>query len=111
MDKPHRLFEALADETRLRLLNLLARRPHCVCEFQSILRVSQPKISRHLAYLRQRGLVAKTRHGKMIMYALAKPQNAVHASVVRCVCGCFPKIGFLQRETERDRKTKPIICD
>ena len=71
VDKPDQLFKAFADETRLRLLNLLAQRPHCVCEFQGILRVPQPKISRHLAYLRRSGLVVEERHGKMIMYALA----------------------------------------
>ena len=46
MVKPNQLFKAFSDETRLRLLNLLAQRPHCVCEFQSILRSPQPTISR-----------------------------------------------------------------
>ncbi len=110
MDKPDQLFKAFADETRLRLLNLLAQREHCVCEFQSILRVPQPKISRHLAYLRRSGLVKETRHGKMIMYALAEPTGPLHATLVRCVKGCFQEIDFLQRDIERDKKTKPILC-
>jgi ArsR family transcriptional regulator len=111
MDKPDQLFKAFADETRLRLLNLLAQRPHCVCEFQCILRVPQPKISRHLAYLRRSGLVIETRHGKNIMYALAEPGNEVHAALLRCVRGCFQKIDFLQRDIARDQKTKSIICE
>jgi len=61
MDNPDQLFKAFSDSTRLRLLNLLAQREHCVCEFQSILRVPQPKISRHLAYLRRSGLVKSCR--------------------------------------------------
>jgi len=109
MDNPDRLFKAFSDATRLRLLNLLAQRPHCVCEFQSILGVPQPKISRHLAYLRRNGLVAVERHGKMIMYSLAPPRNPVHAALLRCVRGCFREISFLQRDIERSRQTEPIL--
>jgi ArsR family transcriptional regulator len=111
MAKPDQLFKAFSDETRLRLLNLLAQRPHCVCEFQSILQVPQPKISRHLAYLRRSGLVAETRHGKMIMYALTEPRNAVHAALLRCVRGCFQELSILQRDLGRGRKMKPIVCE
>jgi len=110
MDKSNQLFKAFSDETRLRILNLLAQRDHCVCEFQNILRVPQPTISRHLAYLRRSGLVEVERHGKMIMYSLAEPGNEVHAALLRCVRGCFQKIDFLQRDIERHKKTKPILC-
>ena len=110
MDKPNQLFKAFSDETRLRILNLLAQREHCVCEFQSVLRVPQPTISRHLAYLRRSGLVEVERHGKMIMYSLADPKDPVHASLIRCVKGCFQDIEFLKCDTERAKKTKPIIC-
>jgi ArsR family transcriptional regulator len=111
MDKPNQLFKAFSDETRLRILNLLAQRPHCVCEFQSILRVPQPTVSRHLAYLRRCGLVEEQRHGKFIVYALAEPRDAVHAAMLRCVRGCFREIDFLKRDIERDKKQKPILCD
>jgi len=111
MNKPHDLFKAFADETRLRILNLLAQRDHCVCEFQAILRVPQPKISRHLAYLRRSGLVQEERHGKNIMYTLAEPGNEVHAALLHCVRGCFQKIDFLQRDSDRAKKTKPILCE
>jgi ArsR family transcriptional regulator, arsenate/arsenite/antimonite-responsive transcriptional repressor len=110
MDKPNQLFKAFSDETRLRILNLLAQRQHCVCEFQDILRVPQPTISRHLAYLRRCGLVEEHRNGKFILYALAAAQNPLHAALVRCVSGCFQEIDFLKRDIERARKTKPIIC-
>jgi ArsR family transcriptional regulator len=109
VDKPDQLFKAFADATRLRLLNLLAQRPHCVCEFQGILRVPQPKISRHLAYLRRSGLVQEQRHGKRVMYSLAEPRNEVHAAMLRCVRGCFQTIDFLRRDIERDKRTKPIV--
>jgi len=110
MERPDQLFRAFSDKTRLRLLNLLAQRPHCVCEFQSILRSPQPTISRHLAYLRRSGLVVVERRGKMIIYSLAEASNPVHAALLRCVRGCFREIGFLQRDIQRCRNTRPIVC-
>ena len=109
MDKPDQLFKAFSDETRLRILNLLAQREHCVCEFQQILKVPQPTISRHLAYLRRTKLVKTRRHGKMILYSLSPANNGVHASLLRCLRGCFTKIGFLQRDIMRDRQSKPMF--
>jgi ArsR family transcriptional regulator len=110
MDKPNQLFKAFSDETRLRILNLLAQRDHCVCEFQAILRVPQPRISRHLAYLRRSGLVNVSKCGKWAMYGLAKPRNSVHASLLRCVNGCFSNIDFLQRDSARGRKLPRVKC-
>src|SRR5437016_10631172 len=72
------VFAALADRTRLRLLNLMAGGEVCVCFFVEILGEPQPKVSRHLAYLRQAGLVEARRDGKWIHYRLAGrlPKNA-----------------------------------
>jgi ArsR family transcriptional regulator len=77
------LFRALADPTRLRLLNLIADREICVCYFVEILRTSQPKISRHLAYLRNAGIVAARREGKWMHYRLEAPKDQAAASILR----------------------------
>jgi ArsR family transcriptional regulator, arsenate/arsenite/antimonite-responsive transcriptional repressor len=77
------LFRALADGTRLRLLNLIAKREICVCYFVEILRASQPKISRHLAYLRKAGIAAARREGKWMHYRLTIPKDAVAARILR----------------------------
>ena len=77
------LFRALADPTRLRLLNFIADREICVCYFVEILRISQPKISRHLAYLRRAGMVAARREGKWMHYRLAIPKDQAAASILR----------------------------
>jgi ArsR family transcriptional regulator len=77
------LFRALADPTRLRLLNLVASREICVCYFVEILRISQPKISRHLAYLRRAGIVASRRDGKWMHYRLTMPKDQAAASILR----------------------------
>ena len=68
------LFRALADRTRLRLLNLIADKEICVCYFVEILEISQPKISRHLAYLRRAGIVAARRQGRWMHYRLVAPR-------------------------------------
>jgi len=76
------LFRALADPTRLRLLNLLAEREICVCYFVEILRTSQPKISRHLAYLRKAGIASSRRDGKWMHYKLVVPRDEVAANIL-----------------------------
>ena len=67
---------ALADPTRLRLLNLMDGREVCVCYFVEILKQRQPKISRHLAYLRNAGIVSARREGKWMHYTLEWPVDA-----------------------------------
>jgi ArsR family transcriptional regulator len=79
------LFAALADTTRLRLLNLMAGREVCVCHFVEILGQSQPKISRHLAYLRKAGIVAARREGKWMHYSICTPTDAAAGSILTAV--------------------------
>jgi ArsR family transcriptional regulator, arsenate/arsenite/antimonite-responsive transcriptional repressor len=78
-----RLFRALADRTRLRLLHLMAEQEICVCYFVTVIDVPQPKISRHLAYLRRAGIVAARREGKWMHYRLAIPADAHAAAILR----------------------------
>ena len=77
------LFSALADRTRLRLLNLMSGREVCVCYFVEILGQSQPKISRHLAYLRRAGVVAARREGKWMHYRIVLPRDSGAARILR----------------------------
>ena len=107
--QPTDLFKAFADTTRVRILNLLAQREHCVCEFQNILHVPQPKISRHLAYLRRTGLVKTRRDGKWVYYTLAPGTNAVHTSLLRCLRGCFSEVTILQRDRRASLALKPTV--
>lgn len=76
------LFRALADPTRLRLLNLIADQEVCVCYLVDVLRAGQPKISRHLSYLRRAGIVAARRDGKWMHYRLIIPRNKAAAGVL-----------------------------
>lgn len=76
------LFAALSDRTRLRLLNLMQGRAVCVCYFVEILRQSQPKVSRHLAYLRRAGVAKARREGKWMHDTMEWPSDAGAAAIL-----------------------------
>jgi ArsR family transcriptional regulator len=84
-DEMELLFRALADQTRLRLLNLMGDDEVCVCFLVEALKLSQPKISRHLAYLRRAGIVASRRDGKWMHYRLTQPNDSCAAGVLSAV--------------------------
>lgn len=79
MTQMAKLFRALADANRLRIVNILSERSICVCDLQSVLGLSQPFISRHLAYLRRVGLVRDRREGTRVCYSLAPDLPAIQA--------------------------------
>ena len=76
------IFKALADETRLRIINLLVRGELCVCEIMKVLDIGQSKASRHLGVLRYAGLVSDRRQGLWMYYSLAQPDGVMHQRVV-----------------------------
>ena len=78
-----RFFQALGDATRLRLLNLIGDKEVCVCHLVDVLGVPQPKISRHLAYLRSSGLVAARREGKWMHYRILMPSHDGATQILR----------------------------
>lgn len=94
-----KLFQALGDRTRLRLLNLMAEGEICVCFFIEALDQPQPTISRHLAYLRRAGLVAARRDGKWMSYSLTPPTNATERQIFEAVLESLRG----EREMQRDR--------
>ena len=94
------LFQALSDPTRLRLLSLMAAGDVCVCYFVEILGETQPKISRHLAYLRRAGLVNARRDGKWVHYGLARPSDPASANVLKTVLDVIAEDGRMQRDRE-----------
>jgi ArsR family transcriptional regulator len=95
------LFAALADPTRLRLLNLMAGREVCVCYFVQILRQGQPKISRHLAYLRKAGLVEARREGKWMHYRISPPADVVTGSILDAVLASLASDKRMQSDLAR----------
>ncbi len=75
MPEAVQLFKALADETRLRILNLIRHRELCVCQIVDVLGLGQSKVSRHLAHLRNAGLVSDRREGLWMYYSMAQPDG------------------------------------
>jgi len=95
------LFRALGDRTRLRLLNLMAGQELCVCYFIDVIGAPQPKISRHLAYLRRTGIVRARREGKWMHYRLVMPRPSHAASIVKSTLDALRQDKEMQRDRER----------
>ena len=92
---------ALADPTRLRLLNLMTGREVCVCYFVEILQQGQPKISRHLAYLRNAGIVSSRRDGKWMHYRIERPNDAAANSILDSVLSTLAENKEMQSDLTR----------
>jgi len=101
-----RLFQALADSTRLRLINLMAAQEICVCYFVEVIGAPQPKISRHLAYLRKAGIVASKREGRWMHYRLVMPDDPHAAAVLKATVDSMK----LDRELQRDLQRLDKVC-
>ena len=99
-----RIYRCLCDETRLRLLNILREGPLCVCHLQAILGKSQVDVSRHLAYLKARGLVEARRHQNWKIYSLpARPPRELEVQL-KCLQDCLQENAVLRRDSQRLRR-------
>ena len=94
-----KLLKALSDETRLRILHLLARSGElCVCDIEDIIGGPQTKISRHLAYLRRTGLVRGRKHGLWMLYSIPENPGAMQKEILQCVDGLLRKTDPARRD-------------
>lgn len=96
-----RFFCALGEITRLRLLNLIGEQEICVCYLVEILGGPQPKISRHLAYLRSAGIVAARREGKWMHYRIVMPSNQRAAQVLQQTLAWLSEEKAMQADNAR----------
>ncbi len=102
-----KLHSLLADETRLRILHLLLQGPLCVCHFQQVLQAPQVKISKHLAALRQHGLVANRRHKNWVIYELVEdPSKAIELQLK-----ALPKAAKKETVFQNDLKRLQKVSD
>ena len=99
-------FAALADRTRLRLLNLMADGEVCVCFLAETLGTNDPKISRHLACLRRADLVRSRRDGKWMHYSLNPPADPHAAKLFEDLLAALPN----DKEMQRDKKKLTAVC-
>ena len=102
----NRIFRAFSDATRLRILSVLKQGEQCVGDLVSILGVPQPKVSRHLAYLRKAGLVGTRDQGLWTFYRLAPPTSPFHRKLLECLSACFGDVPKVARDAEKARALK-----
>src|SRR4051794_1980181 len=100
IDRLERVFKALADKTRLRILALLGNNEVCVCHIHDSLGIPQPTVSRHLAYLRKSGIVAARRDGVWMHYQVSRSLSPVVQSVVAAALDALQQLPA----TTQDRK-------
>ena len=106
LDDLESLFKALADSTRLRILGLLLTGEVCVCHIHESLKVPQSKASRHLAYLRNTGLVETRREGQWVHYRLADTVNPVARAITDAVRHALTHVDTVRKDASRlTRKT------
>jgi ArsR family transcriptional regulator len=101
-----RMFRAFSDRTRLRILFLLQARECCVNDIVDILQIEQPSASRHLAYLRQSGLVSVRRAGQWCYYSLTTAQEPFHKKLLECLTCCFSEVPQIQADAKRAGKIR-----
>jgi ArsR family transcriptional regulator len=106
-----RMFKALGDDVRLRIVALLAHGELCVCHIEEALDLTQPNASRHLALLRAAGIVSHQRRDKWVYYRLAKQPDADCRRHLNALISSFAKKSVLARDVERLVKVKgPGAC-
>lgn len=105
-DKVDLMFRAVADRTRLRILCLLKDREEiCVCDLMRVLKLPQAKVSRHLAYLRNAGLVAGRKERQWMHYRLLDARTTFHKRLLECLSCCFNEVTTLKSDQKRLKQT------
>jgi ArsR family transcriptional regulator len=100
-----RIFRALSDKTRLRIMALLQGGELCVCDIVSVLDVPQPTASRHLAYLRRAGLVLTRKEGQWHYYRLSPAKSSFHSKVLDCLHCCLSELPEVTQDMKRLRRS------
>lgn len=100
------MFRAFSDRTRLRILHVLQGGELCVGDIVEILQAPQPRISRHLAYLRKANLVAVRKSGLWSHYSLAPAKTPFHKKLLECLAKCFGEVPELQSDNSRAAKIR-----
>src|SRR5687768_8595935 len=106
-----RLFKALGDETRLRIVALLTHGELCVCHVEAALDISQPNASRQLGLLRTAEIVESRREGSWVYYRLATQADEDRRRILRALIASFAQQETLRQDVERLRKVSgPGSC-
>ena len=102
-------FRAFSDSTRLRILHLVRSGELCVGDIVKILRFAQPRVSRHLAYLRRAGLVRVRQDGQWKFYSLARPTGPFHQKLLESLTCCFGEVPAIQADELRAAQVRNAV--
>lgn len=105
------IYQCFCDRTRLRILHLLGESPLCVCHFQEILDEPQVKISKHLAYLRQRGMVVAEREQNWMIYSLPETRALELEANLKCLQDCVQTDKVFRRDLKKLATLKKSCCE
>ena len=105
------IYRCFCDRTRLRILHLLTKSPLCVCHFQDILGEPQVKISKHLRYLRSRGMVSTNREQNWVIYSLPKRQAVELERNLKCLQDCVHTDAVFKRDTKKLSRLAKSCCE
>ena len=111
------IYECFCDRTRLRILNLLMQTPLCVCHFQEILDEPQVKVSKHLKYLRSRGMVETKQEKNWVIYSLPEKRSRELEANLKCLQDCATGDAEFKRDLrtlaklrQRDEPSVAVAC-
>jgi ArsR family transcriptional regulator, arsenate/arsenite/antimonite-responsive transcriptional repressor len=111
------IYQCFSDPTRLRMLHLLTQTPLCVCHFQEILGEPQVKVSKHLAYLRRRGLVSTKQEKNWVIYSLPDRRSRELEANLNCLQDCARAdaklkgdLKALAKLRQRDEPSVAVAC-
>ncbi|XPV76627.1 MAG: ArsR/SmtB family transcription factor [Desulfovibrio sp.] len=101
MNKLAERLKALSDPTRLRIMRLLTYGELCVCDLVGGLDLPQPKVSRHMTYLKKSGWVTGRKSGKWVYYTLAKPQCEIQQNIINVLSANLPQLEQAKADEKR----------
>ena len=111
------IYECLCDRTRLRILHLLTQTPLCVCHIEEILGEPQVKVSKHLAYLREREMVVTRREQNWVIYSLPEKPETELAANLKCLQECAKTNAVFRQDLkalgklrQRDERSVAAAC-
>ena len=106
-----KIYQCFCDRTRLRILHLLSKSPLCVCHFQDILGEPQVKISKHLAYLRQKSMVETQREKNWVIYSLPKKVTLELEKNLKCLQECAETDAVFKHDSAKLKRLRSNCCE
>ncbi len=105
------IYECFCDRTRLRILHLLTHSPLCVCHFQEVLGEPQVKVSKHLAYLRKRGMVESRQEKNWVVYSLPEERDAELTKNLACLQDCVQSDAGFAKDLKQLSALQSKCCE